>query len=95
MTMLQRIAIGAVTATALVMHPGAGTQAQTVIEEWASAKLPAAARAQAGDHRSQRDRPAGDGFHQPDLHQGAPAAVRGLGGESARAGDARRAPRAP
>ena len=41
MTMLQRIAIGAVTATALVMHPGAGTQAQTVIEEWASAKLPA------------------------------------------------------
>ena len=41
MTMLQRIAIGAVTAAALVMHPGAGAQAQTVIEEWASAKLPA------------------------------------------------------
>ncbi|MGZ3326752.1 MAG: isochorismatase family protein, partial [Xanthobacteraceae bacterium] len=41
MTMLQRLAIGAVTATALVMHPEAGTQAQTVIEEWASAKLPA------------------------------------------------------
>jgi len=40
MTMLQRILIGAVTAVGLVAHPGAGARAQTVIEEWASAKLP-------------------------------------------------------
>ncbi len=40
MTMLQRIAIGAVTAVALVANSGAGAQAQTVIEDWASAKLP-------------------------------------------------------
>ena len=40
MTMLERILIGAVTAVSLVAHPGAGARAQTVIEEWASAKLP-------------------------------------------------------
>jgi nicotinamidase-related amidase len=40
MAMLQRILIGAVTAVGLVAHPGAGARAQTVIEEWASAKLP-------------------------------------------------------
>jgi nicotinamidase-related amidase len=40
MTVLQRILIGAVTAVGLVAHPGAGARAQTVIEEWSSAKLP-------------------------------------------------------
>ena len=40
MAMLERILIGAVTAVGLVAHPGAGARAQTVIEEWASAKLP-------------------------------------------------------
>jgi hypothetical protein len=40
MTVLQRILIGAVTAAGLVAPPGAGARAQTVIEEWTSAKLP-------------------------------------------------------
>ena len=40
MTKLQRMLIGAVAAVVLVANPGAGAQAQTVIEEWASAKLP-------------------------------------------------------
>src|SRR6476660_2356828 len=40
MTVLRRILIGAVTAVGLVAHPAAGARAQTVIEEWASAKLP-------------------------------------------------------
>ena len=41
MTMLQRMLTGAAAAVLLVANPGAGAQAQTVIEEWASAKLPA------------------------------------------------------
>jgi nicotinamidase-related amidase len=41
MTMLQRMLTGAAVAVLLVANPGAGAQAQTVIEEWASAKLPA------------------------------------------------------
>ena len=40
MRKLQRMLIGAVAAVILVANPGAGAQAQTVIEEWASAKLP-------------------------------------------------------
>src|SRR3954447_15528323 len=41
MTKLQRVLMGAAAAVLLVANPGAGAQAQTVIEEWASAKLPA------------------------------------------------------
>ena len=40
MTKLQRMLTGAAVAVLLVANPGAGAQAQTVIEEWASAKLP-------------------------------------------------------
>ena len=40
MTILQRMLTGAAAAVLLVANPGAGAQAQTVIEEWASAKLP-------------------------------------------------------
>jgi isochorismate hydrolase len=41
MTILQRMLTGAAAAVLLVANPGAGAHAQTVIEEWASAKLPA------------------------------------------------------
>ena len=40
MTKLQRMLTGAAAAVVLVANPGAGAQAQTLMEEWASAKLP-------------------------------------------------------
>src|SRR5262245_10390664 len=47
-----------------------------------------AARAQARDDRCERDGAAGDGFHQTDLHQRAPSALRALGGKGSQPGDA-------
>ena len=41
MTKLQLFLLGAATAVGLVAGPCAGVQAQTLIEEWATAKLPA------------------------------------------------------
>ena len=41
-------------------------------------QVPGAAGAEAGQDRRQGDRGAGDGFHQADLHAGAPQALRGL-----------------
>ena len=76
---IYRLLLSAIVAVC-VAAPAA--QAQTVIEEWNTAKFPAAA-AEAGEDRRQGDRAAGDGFHRADLHRSAPPALRGIGAEGA------------